>query len=131
VLIGSRLWATEEALVHPNMKAAALAATGDDTIRSTVMDVARRLNWPDRYTCRVLKNAFTERWHDDLAGLISVAEGEAARWAAAWEAGDTATANTFVGEATGLIDAVRPAEEIVRAIAAEAEALLGGGWRRH
>lgn len=131
VLIGSRLWASDEALVHPDMLAAALAATGDDTIRSTVMDVARRLNWPDRYTCRVLKNAFTERWHDDLDGLIAAADTEAARWVAAWEAGDTTTANTFVGEATGLIDAVKPAGELVSSIAAEAAALLDGGWRRH
>ena len=130
VLVGSRLWASDEALVHPNMWDAAVTAGGDDTIRSTVMDVARRLNWPARYSCRVLKNAFTERWHGDLAGLIVAAEGEAAKWAAAWQAGDVSVANTFVGEAAGLIDAVRPAGEIVTGMVAEAEDLLGGGWRR-
>ena len=71
VLVGSRLWATVEADVHPAMHDAAIAATGDDTIRSSVMDIARHLDWPDRYTARVLKNAFTERWHDDLDGLIA------------------------------------------------------------
>ena len=50
VLIGSRFWASEEALVHPNMLEAAFNSTGDDTVRSSVMDIARRLNWPDRYT---------------------------------------------------------------------------------
>jgi len=130
VVIGSRLWASEEALVHPNMLQAAVTATGDDTIRSTVMDIARRLNWPDRYTARVLKNAFTARWHADIPGLLAVAEHEAAAWARAWEVGDTRTANTFVGEATGLIDSVRPAGDIVTAITTEAAALLRGGWPR-
>lgn len=129
VLIGSRLWATAEALVHPNMQAAAIAATGDDTIRSSVMDVARRLNWPERYTARVLRNAFTDRWHGDLPGLIAAAEAVAPAWTAAWEAGDVTLANTFVGEATGLIEAVEPAADILARIGAEAEALMRGGWR--
>jgi nitronate monooxygenase len=37
VLVGSRLWASSEANVSPRMHAAALAATGDDTIRSQVI----------------------------------------------------------------------------------------------
>lgn len=131
VLVGSRLWATEESLAHPNMVAAAVAATGDDTVRSSVMDVARRLNWPAVYTARVLRNAFTDRWHGDLQGLIANAEAEAARWSAAWEAGDTGVANTFVGEAAGLIHDRPPAGQVIAAMAAEAEALLQGGWQRH
>lgn len=129
-VIGSRLWASDEALVHANMHAEALKSTGDDTIRSTVMDVARRLNWPERFTCRVLKNAFTDRWHDDLQGLLEVAEAEADRWIAAWDRGDITVTNTFVGEVAGLIDAVEPAGEIVTRIAREAEDLLSGGWRK-
>lgn len=130
VLVGSRLWASEESLAHSDMIGAAIAATGDDTIRSNVMDVARRLNWPARYTARVLKNAFTERWHDDPEGLIADAAAQSARWKAAWESGDTDTANTFVGEAAGLIHDRPPAERLVTAMAAEAEALLLGGWRK-
>ncbi|MDJ0827527.1 MAG: nitronate monooxygenase [Rhodobacter sp.] len=130
VLVGSRLWASDEALVPQAMWDAAIMATGDQTIQSKVMDVARRLDWPERYACRVLKNAFTDRWHDDLDGLIAAAEVEAPKWVAAFEAGDPDGSNTFVGEVTGLIDAVRPAGEIVEEIVAGAEALLGGGWRR-
>lgn len=125
VLVGSRLWASEEALVHPAMVEAAIAATGDQTIRSSVMDIARHLDWPERYTARVLKNAFTERWHNDVAGLLEVASEEAARWKEAWQAGDIKTANTFVGEATGLISAARPAGEIIEQMVGEAANLLG------
>ncbi len=130
VLVGSRLWASDEAEVSGQMHRAALAATGDDTIRSTVMDVARRLNWPERYSCRVLKNSFTNRWHGNLDGLIAAAEAEGPKWKAAWAVGDPQGANTFVGEVAGLIGAVEPAGRIVERMAAEAETLLAGGWRR-
>jgi len=130
VLVGSRLWASAESLAHPEMVKAAIAATGDDTIRSTVMDMARGLNWPERYTARVLKNAFTDRWHGDLGGLLRVAESEAARWSAAWEDGDVEVANTFVGEVAGLIRGCEPAAEIIENMVAEAEALLRGAVSR-
>ena len=123
-VIGSRFWASHEALVHPNMHAAAISATGDQTIRSTVMDVARRLDWPAGYTARVLQNAFTEKWHDNLEGLIADAEAQSDAWMAAWRSGNVNTANTFVGEVTGLIDQVQPAGEIVATIIAEAEEKL-------
>ena len=130
VLVGSRFWASEEALVQPGMLDAAFQATGDDTIRSSVMDIARHLDWPDRYTARVLRNAFTERWHDDVEGLLAHAEVEAARWAEAWERGDPTVANTFVGEAAGLIEDAPPAARVMERMVERARALLDGGWRR-
>ncbi|QYX58612.1 nitronate monooxygenase [Roseovarius sp. SCSIO 43702] len=128
VLVGSRLWASEEALVHPDMHAAAVAADGDATIRTSVMDVARRLDWPEGYTARVLRNAYTDRWHDDLEGLRQVAERESARYAKAWAEGDIDVANTFVGEVAGLIRSIEPAAAIVEGIVAEAEARLARDW---
>lgn len=130
VLVGSRLWASDESLAHPNMVNAAIAATGDHTIRSTVMDVARGLGWPERYTARVLQNAFTDQWHGDLDGLLANATAEATRWAAAWNTGDTDIANTFVGEAAALIHARAPAGHIINEIVSEAEALLRGAAAR-
>ena len=124
VLVGSRFWASAEAIVAPKMLQAAIDATGDDTIRSTVMDVARKLQWPERYTCRVLENAFTEKWHNDLDGLIANADAQADQWRKAWGEGDPQGSNTFVGEATGLINGIQPAAEILNAMIGEAEALL-------
>jgi len=123
-VIGSRFWASNEALVHPNMLQAALDATGDETIRSSVMDIARHLDWPERYTARVLKNEFTDRWHDDTAGLIANADKEADLWRAAWAVGDIATANTFVGESTALINTIQPAGELLEGLVREAADLL-------
>ncbi|MFT5113532.1 MAG: nitronate monooxygenase [Parasphingorhabdus sp.] len=124
VLIGSRFWATAEALVHPNMLDAALEADGDVTIRSSVMDIARLLEWPKRYTARVLKNDFTGQWHHAQNELMQSQATEAARWKQAWVEGDVTTANTFVGEATGLINSIEPAADILQKISQQAEALL-------
>lgn len=130
VLVGSKLWASDESLAHPKMIEAGIAATGDETIRSTVMDVARGLGWPQRYTARVLQNAFTDQWHGNLDALLAQAKTEAARWAAAWEAGDTEIANTFVGEAAGLIHGRGPAGEMIENMVTEAEAVMRGSMAR-
>ncbi len=124
VLVGSRFWASAEAIVHPNMHDAALRSTGDDTIQSSVMDTARRLDWPQRYGARVLKNEFTDRWHDDLPGLLANQDAEAEKWRAAWNVGDIDIANTFVGEGVGMINNVEPAADILHRMVAEAEECL-------
>ena len=121
VLVGSRLWASQEAIVHPAMWEAALKSTGDETIRSSVMDIARKLNWPDRYTARVLKNAFTERWHNDVDGLKSHADAQAELWKEAWQTGNMEIANTFVGEATGIINDIQSAASIIDSMVSQAE----------
>lgn len=126
VLVGSRLWASDEANVSQAMTDAAIAASGDATIRSSVMDKVRFLNWPEGYTARVLRNPFTDRWHDDLDGLLARAEEETAKWKAGWAEGDPERSNTFVGEAAGLIHDRPPAAEIIARIVAGAEELLGG-----
>ena len=123
-LVGSRFWASDEALVHPNMQQAAFDATGDDTVRSSVMDLARRLNWPERYTARVLKNHFTDRWHDDLESLKARQDEQADLWREAWQSGDTDIANTFVGEVAGLINEKRPAADILSDMVEEAKVCL-------
>lgn len=127
-MVGSRLWASREALTPDPMHAAAIAATGDETLRTRAPDIARAVAWPRRYTVRVLANAFTDRWHDDPDGLAARARVEGPRWRAAFEAGDPQGSNTFVGEAAGLITGIRPAGDLVSEMAAEAAALLGGGW---
>ncbi len=127
VLVGSRLWASQEAKVGAAMHAAAVAATGDDTIRSQVMDLARKLDWPTRYTARVLRNAFIDRWHGHEDELMKVADEEAAKYRAAWIAGDADRANTFVGEVAGLIRSIEPASEIIARMVSDAEAQIERG----
>src|SRR3954452_14756885 len=56
VLVGTRLWGAVEADVSDRMHAAALSADGDATLRTSVPDIARDLDWPPRFTNRVLRN---------------------------------------------------------------------------
>ena len=45
VLMGTRFWATQEALVPDAAKAKVLQATGDETIRTSVYDIVRQRFW--------------------------------------------------------------------------------------
>jgi nitronate monooxygenase len=125
VLVGTRLWATAEANVSGAMQTAALAADGDATIRTRVPDIARRLAWPERFTARVLRNPFTERWHGREEELGRAGAPVGREWKDGWDAGDPERANTFAGEAIGLIDTIDPAGAVVERMAAQAAALLG------
>lgn len=129
VLIGSRFWASHEALVHPNMHSAAINASGDDTLRSSVMDMARLLDWPKPYTARVLKNEFTQRWHNHEDELLKQQSEQAQLWKNAWAEGDTSIANTFVGEATGMINDICSATDILADITGQAEAILARSYQ--
>jgi nitronate monooxygenase len=121
VVVGSRFWATRDANVSLRMHWRALAASGDDTVRSRVMDIARKLDWPQRYTARVLRNAFTEHWDGREEELLAVADAEAAKYRQAWLDGDPDGSNTFIGEVVGLINSIEPAGEVLQRMAGEAE----------
>jgi len=57
VVMGSRFWASAEALVHANFQKAAVSATGDDTLRSKTIDLVRGINdWPGRYNIRTMRS---------------------------------------------------------------------------
>lgn len=130
VLLGTRLWASAEALVPAGQVTAALAAGGDATLRTRVVDVVRGLDWPDAFDIRVLGNRFTDRWHDDPDGLRAAGDAERSRWQAAFDAGDAETGNPVVGEGIGLIHDRPPAGEIIEHMVAEAQELIEGGWQR-
>jgi nitronate monooxygenase len=129
VVIGSRFWASAEALVHPGLQAAGVAASGDATVKTRTTDIVRHRYWPERFQIRVLRNSFTERWHGREEALQQALETEAPSFQAAMAAGDAAHASPIVGEAVGLVRSVEPAAAILERIVAEAEALLTGATR--
>jgi nitronate monooxygenase len=127
VLMGTRFWATQEAIIHSAAKTKVVAASGDETIRTRVYDVVRRRDWPEGYTGRLMKNEFIEKWHGREVELAEMQETELAKVEAAYEAGDYETANVTVGESIGLVRDLPPAGELVRRISAEATARLSLG----
>jgi len=126
VLIGSRFWASSEALVNPIFQKRASAADGDSTIRTTVVDVARKIAWPNSFTARVMKTRFVEDWHGRETELANpnVVDREMQRYVSAMQSGDSDNTGVWVGEATGLIKDVRPAGDILQEMVRDAERLL-------
>lgn len=129
VLVGTRLWASREALVHPDHIAAAVKADGDATIRSSVPDIARQLDWPRPFSIRSANNAFLKRWHGRENELAAAIETEAPAYLAAFKAGDPDNAGVIFGEAAGLISDAPPAGDIITRMVDEACALLDGAER--
>jgi nitronate monooxygenase len=126
VMLGSRLWASSEGLVHPNHQRAALAANGDGTIRQKSADIARGYDWPEEFTGRVLRTPFVARWHGREAEHRAVAEAARPNYLAAVAEGRTEESGVFVGEAIGLMRDVSPVADILARVTREAEALLRG-----
>jgi nitronate monooxygenase len=128
VLIGSRFWASAEALVHPALQARGVAATGDETIRTTVLDILRGFAWPAGFTARVVNTRFVQEWHGREAGLsdAAVQRAETERYYSAMNSGDPENTGVWIGEAAGLMHDVRPAGDILASIVQDAERRLRG-----
>lgn len=124
VLCGTAFFASRESLAHPNLKRGAIEGEGDKTQRSSVIDVARGIPWPSQWTIRTLKNAFTDRWGNDIDGLKRNVDEERSRYLAARDAGDTAVSAVIVGEAVDLVRTDEAAADIVARIVSQAEARL-------
>jgi nitronate monooxygenase len=124
VLMGTRYYASAEAIGNDLAKARIVAASGEDTLRTRVFDIVRGHDWPEVYTGRAIRNAFLERWHEDESGLRAALEGERARFQQAGRDADYDVRMVWAGEAVGLIRSVEGAGELTRSIGAEAARLL-------
>ena len=124
VLVGTRFWASPEALVSPRAHQRAVGASGDDTYRTRVYDIVRQLDWPPEYNERALSNPFFDGWHGKEAELQSSLPEAVRTYEAAIAAEDFSAAAILVGEAIGGVDKVRPAAVIVADIAAQADRIL-------
>lgn len=124
VLMGTRLWASAEALVKEGHQRAILQTSGDGTLRTRVPDITRELPWPPGFTARIRRNAFTERWHGREEALRAAVAEEGPRYRQAFEAGDPEQTAVWFGEAAGLVHAIAPAQEIVHDTVAQALACL-------
>lgn len=123
VLIGTRYYASMEALAHPKLKRALTLARGDDTVRTRVFDTARGLKWPAEYTGRALHNSVIERWEKHQNELALAQSDVTKALATGQSSGDPDSTYLWVGEGVDLVDCVLPAAQITSELATKCRAI--------
>jgi nitronate monooxygenase len=112
VLVGTRFYACKEALGHAQAKEYLTKSTGDETIRSTIFDSLRQLNWPRPYTARTLQNILTANWNKDPE-ILNQYLADPKIYQTAVEEGNYAVAAIFAGEDVDLIHEILSAKQII------------------
>jgi nitronate monooxygenase len=121
--IGTRFFASAEAIIPDYARERLVEASTDDTVWTRTYDLIRDLDFGPTVALRLLRTAFTDTWE----GRAAEAQANATRLIAeideAWERG-LPTARVLAGSAVGLVRDVEPAGAIVRGICAEAEQII-------
>lgn len=134
-ILGTRLWASREAMGNEKLKAQLVTATGDDVIRTRVFDTLQNATsstpWPEPFdSVGALKNDTTMRWHDDQHGLeVAVVDTESdvlQKFTAGQLTADVRVCTVLAGEGVGLVGAIEGAEDIVRRVETEAVSTVRG-----
>ncbi|GAA3771464.1 nitronate monooxygenase [Plantactinospora mayteni] len=127
-LIGSRFQATAEALVPPEIAKAIVDGRGEETERSSVLDVLRGSRWPSKYPARTLGHPHLDRWRGREAELVGDSragqdyQDDVAR-------GAIPPLPVWAGEAIDLITDLPPAADLVGTLATQAEEALSRAGR--
>lgn len=124
VLVGTRLWASTEALVTPEAQQRAVGASGDDTSRTRVYDIVRQRDWPGEYDLRLVTNPLIEAWHGNESELRARLPEAVSAFKKAVAEQDFNVVTPIVGEAISLVHDVRPAADIVRDMVGDAARIL-------
>ena len=122
--MGTRFCATPEIDLDDASKARIVAAGVDDTVRTMAYDALLALPaFGEGVASRVLRTPFLAEWDGREAEITAERER---LLAAANAAGLVDAGAVWAGHASGLVHSIEPAAEIVRRVAAEAEASLRG-----
>ncbi len=119
--IGTALLACPETRHPPVARERILSARETETVLTHVFDRVQNLPWPDAYPGRALRNHFTGQWHgrrEDL-GPSSEAYQTFHR-----HRGDYDIDYLYAGQAVGLVNATRSAEDVVKTLGQGAEQWL-------
>ncbi|MHB8644761.1 MAG: NAD(P)H-dependent flavin oxidoreductase [Thermomicrobiales bacterium] len=122
--LGSRFVASVEAEGGSWLKERVVAAGTDDTVLTRAYDIVTEAPFPPDIGDRVVRNDYTDAWHGRDDELPARRAELRAQLVQAAKEGDVRIAPTRAGNAAGLIHAIEPAGDILRAIIAEAERIL-------
>ena len=137
VVLGTRFLATPEARAHPIYKEKVLAATEEDTVRTTLFGHG----WPNAPQ-RTLRTAFVERWlreesrgseeraDEPVIGQTSIG-GQTVPLhrfmgfpPSVDASGDIESMNLLAGQSAGLTTEIKPAAAIVHELISQATAIM-------
>lgn len=127
VVVGTRFWASEEALTPAAASDRALRATGDDTVRTSAVDALRGVPWPAEFSFRVVQNKLTQQWAHREADAAAAFGSLASAYTQARSRQDLDVLVTVAGECVGLIHDRPSAASIVEAMVTQGQSLLRQG----
>ena len=130
IVLGTRLWASHEAMGRPEHKQLLTTKEADDCLRTTVIDQIQNTYsttpWPYPYdSVGMLRNALTDTWDGKPRGeLEAVIETAAAQYRKAQNDGDSSICQIYAGEGVGDIASVKGAYDIIQELSGEAMAIV-------
>lgn len=127
VVIGTRFWASAEAMTPKSHTERAIEATGDATVRTKSLDALRGTPWPREYSFRFLKNKLSEEWAERESAAFKAYGSYAQKYKEARAKNDLDTMAVVGGEAVGLVKSRPSAETIVKEMVDQAAELLKRG----
>ena len=123
MLLGTRFLATPEAPVPAGFKQTILDSDGHDTLLTEIPDLAIGQVWPGAMS-RVRRNRFVERWAGREWQLRQLHHEIGPQVAAARRDDEVDEYTVGMGQTAGLIQELKPAGQIVRDVAQQAEAII-------
>ena len=127
VVVGTRFWASDEALTPKVHMEKAFGATGDGTIRTSTLDALRGVPWPREYSFRFLKNKLANEWAGRESEAFRAFGTLSAKYAEARAQNDLDTVAVVCGEAVGLLRDCPTAASVLKSMVAQAIDLLRNG----
>jgi nitronate monooxygenase len=127
VLVGTRFWASAEALTPKSHTDKAIDTTGDGTVRTKTLDALRGVPWPREYSFRFLKNKLTEEWAGREDEAFRAFGTLSEKYAQARAQNDLDSVAVVCGEAVGLLRYRPTAASVVNSMVAQAADLLRNG----
>jgi nitronate monooxygenase len=122
--IGTRFSASRESATPDWGLERILEAGADDTVLTRAFDLALESPFPSSIGDRVLRNDYTDEWHARNEEVIANRHDLQPKLNEAMQSGNVRLAPIRAGNASGLINEILPAGDIVRRIVAETEAIL-------
>lgn len=133
-VLGTRLWASEEALNRRSLKDQLVSAKSCDDVQRTrvfdqIINTYSATPWPAPYdTVGALRNTMSEQWDGRATELDTELSKKdsalASEYRLATQQGDTTIAQVLAGEGVGEIDNIEPAYNIIVRVEKEARDVI-------